>query len=128
MAYGIGLNGFCMNLARAAGRFGRNQLSVIYVMTLEWYCKGVMDYCESGKLNNPELFKAKQFARLHSDGTISRAARSVMVSDTQFMCFKRAKIDRDEAYRNRFVLKELYYRWFTRAIALASIEKEDGIT
>lgn len=121
--YGKGFSEAFLRYARNVGRYGRNYLSVAYVCALDWYRLGLTDYCATHNADLTSL-NGRPKMRLRKDGTLHEMGNKAMVSETQLMCFKRSKTDR-EAVNNKYSLKEFHYAAFTRAIGLASVSRWD---
>lgn len=122
-------NGIMSKFLNAAGRYKQNYLSVFYVIALEWYKKGVMDYISAPNADNIALFSSKRRAKWTSSG-IKNISPDEYVDAIQLQCFEAERFDESvreglsaPEVRELGLLPPQYYAMFRRAIGLAASSK-----
>lgn len=113
-----------INYARDAGRYGRNYLSVAWVVAQCFYNQGLKDWYDHPDTSQLVSFNNK--SRMRWGETLSNWAPSAMVSAAQEFCFERKASD--EAEGGKFAIKERHYMTFIKCISLATVINRDYFT
>lgn len=122
-AYEIGLHRKLMDFAHLAGRYGKNYLSVAWVLTQCFYNYGLLAWWEDTQAWDLTVFNARKKVRWTRKDRNWRP--SEMVSQAQKFCFERLRSDLDHG--GKFALRERHYKIFIRCLGLASLETKDLI-
>lgn len=116
-AFEMGAAGRFTTYARMAGRYGRNYLSVAWVVAQCFYNRGLRDWCDHPEAGGLALFNAK--GRVRWDGKCAGWSAPAMVSLAQEFCFERRASD--TAKGGKMAIKERHYTAFIKCISLASV-------
>lgn len=122
-AHSLGIARRLMDYMRKAGRYGKNYLSVAWVMAQCFYNSGMEAWCRDPHAWELPLFNTRTRARWDKARRIW--SNSGLVSQAQEFCFQRQHSDMES--EDKKALKAHHYLIFIKSIGLASKVNRDII-